>query len=424
MPTEPQQVNLYLIIWRWHFYAGLFVAPVLIVAAISGALLIFREDLERLLYPHTLFVTPSSERVSYDRQLAAAQAFMPEATAVGCGIDANPFRATAVYLRIESGGRVVYVDPYQGQVLGDETELKFFRNVLALHRKLFLGGFGSVIVELMTCWTIVLLLSGAYLWWPRKGRHVWGVWLPRLRSHPQAVVRDLHAVCGPYVWCVALAITCTGLVYSTLWGSAYSLAARISDGSNSWWRPTSHSPAQGSTLTIDEIVAIARQNLPGASLTITLPSDREAAIVVRGNWNTCPTSQRVLCLDRATGEVLQDRSNRDLGILEWWRTLNYPLHVGSVLGTPTKVIWLFACLALIVLPVTGVWMWWQRRPPGQTGLPLKPMQPVPRWLLGIIITLSILLPMFGLSVAAIILGERAVRRAMAARAARDGARSD
>ncbi len=81
-----------------------------------------------------------------------------------------------------------------------------------------------------------------------------------------------------------------------------------------------------------------------------------------------PRSQVVLVLDHSTGEVLNRQSSDQYQPLRWWRTTwNYPLHVGSVLGTPTKVIWLVTCLVLASLPVTGLWMWWKRRPEGRTG---------------------------------------------------------
>jgi hypothetical protein len=38
--------SLYRIIWRWHFYAGVLIAPVLPVVAVTGALYIFRQEIE------------------------------------------------------------------------------------------------------------------------------------------------------------------------------------------------------------------------------------------------------------------------------------------------------------------------------------------------------------------------------------------
>lgn len=75
-----------------------------------------------------------------------------------------------------------------------------------------------------------------------------------------------------------------------------------------------------------------------------------------------------------------------------------PLHVGSVLGTPTKVLWLVACVVLAGLPVTGLWMWWKRRPDVR----------VPWWLVVAIALLGVVLPAVGVGVVLILLGEAVV----------------
>jgi len=80
-----------------------------------------------------------------------------------------------------------------------------------------------------------------------------------------------------------------------------------------------------------------------------------------------------------------------------------------VLGTPTKIVWLIACLVLVALPVTGLWMWWTRRPAGRTGLPRRPDVRVPWPLIGGIALLGGLLPVVGASILLILLGEWIVR---------------
>jgi uncharacterized iron-regulated membrane protein len=102
------------------------------------------------------------------------------------------------------------------------------------------------------------------------------------------------------------------------------------------------------------------------------------------------------------------RDNRQYPALGWWTTWNYPLHVGSVLGWWTKVPWLIACLGLMLLPLTGAWMWWQRRPRGQSGFPRRPVARIPRVLAVAIVALALVLPVLGLSIAAILLGEKLV----------------
>ena len=167
--------RLYRIVWRWHFYAGMIIAPALIVVAATGALYIFKDELEAVIYPGVTYVEPAAERTSYEQQIAAVRAAVPATSQIFLlQVFTNPKRATSMAF---FGGKAqyVYVDQYRGHYLGAIEKGGFFDIVLKLHRTLFLGTTGRIIVELTTCWTIVLAATGIFLWWPHKANQVWGV---------------------------------------------------------------------------------------------------------------------------------------------------------------------------------------------------------------------------------------------------------
>lgn len=406
--TRPQP-SPYRIVWRWHFYAGVLVAPVLFVVALTGAIYVFKDELERVMYPNTMFVTPRTESAPLERQIAVVEAAYPGSKADTIEVETDPTKATSVRIR---GGAIrpqrVYVNPHTGAVQGAIGDDSFFRVVLDIHRRLFIGTTGRVIVELVTGWTIVLLLTGLYLWLPRRAS-LRGVLVPRLRAKSYTVLRDLHAVAGAILLPVAITITLTGLVYSLVWGSGYTYASSTPAAVHkSVSKPTA--PA----LSLDKAVAIARAEYPEATFVdVKLATKPDEAIVARAKLSESngPRSQVVLALDRSTGAVLDHQTSENYAALRWWRTAwNYPLHVGSVLGTPTKVVWLIACLVLAALPVTGLWMWWKRRPEGRTGFPRHPDRAVPLWLLGGIVLLGAFLPLVGASILLILGGEWLVNR--------------
>jgi uncharacterized iron-regulated membrane protein len=79
-----------------------------------------------------------------------------------------------------------------------------------------------------------------------------------------------------------------------------------------------------------------------------------------------------------------------------------------------QFIMLGGCIAIWVLSISGAVMWWKRRPPnlrkGRLGAP--PVPPDPRLraaVLGIVLPLSILYPLTGLSLVVALLLDRAVR---------------
>lgn len=407
---EPLPETLHRVIWRWHFYAGLIIAPVLLVIAATGATYIFKDELEPLIYPQLMTVIPLDRRIPYDDQLASVRAsFGDEFRVMQVEVPANPKCSVAILGVAGKEFRRLHFNPYSGELLGELGKNNLFSVVLRLHRSLFAGTTGRIITELTTCWTIILLVSGLYLWWPRKRWRLWGVFLPRLWRHPYVILRDLHAVCGFFVLAVAPLIAGTGLLYTYIWGSGYGYAAVKSGAYDIFLHPPqSRSAAEAPRLSVDAVVTIAAGVMPGRTLTVRMPSTPEGAYVVFGNSPRGPSSDGVVVIDHATGEVLMHRANRDYPTLSWWATWNYPLHVGSILGLPTKILWLVACLILMLLPITGVWMWWKRRPSGRTGFPRRPEIPVPRFLVFGIIALGVVLPALGLSIVAILAGEKAV----------------
>lgn len=402
--------SLYRVFWRWHFYAGILVTPVLLVVAITGGLYVFKDELEGILYRSSLYVEPGSARVPIEEQIAATKANLPEGYRIASvSVWADPTRSTEVFCLAKGQPfRQVYVDPYSGAIRGELSGDGLFRTVLKLHRTLFLGTTGRVVVELTTGWAILLLVTGLYLWWPRKGS-VAGVLYPRLLAKPYVVLRDLHTVAGFYLLPVAILIALTGLLYTLVWGSGFHLAAEKA-GAFERTPLKSVSPPDAKPLTFDAAFDIARARYPNAKvLTLSVPAKPDAALEFFAAGTTGPSLQGTFALDHSTGEVLSDVPAERQPALRQWSNWNYPLHVGSVLGTSTKVIWLSACLVLVALPVTGVWMWWKRRPKGQTGFPRRPEVRVSRWLVGLIALLGVLLPVVGVSMIVILLGEWGMR---------------
>jgi uncharacterized iron-regulated membrane protein len=359
-----------------------------------------------------MFCAASEGQASYDAQLEAARAALPDGyTVTGMAIRHDPARATGFVALSDDGGfERIYVDHHTGRVLGRLGDYDFFAVVLRIHRSLFVGTTGRIIVELVTCWTIVLLVSGAYLWWPRNGR-VWGVWLPRLGAKPYAVLRDLHAVAGFYLLPIAIAIALTGLLYTFVWGSGYFLAVRKTSDFAALFEGRSTSNPSLPAVSLDSVAATARRHLTEGSVLIQLPHTPDGAFMCTYWGDDRPTGQTSLVIDRGSGEVLRSTRTAELPALAWWSRWNYAVHVGSLLGLATKVIWLLTCIVLAALPITGVWMWWKRRPKGRLGLPRRVRARLPLGLVAAILAGAVFLPVAGLSLVAILMVDAIVARA-------------
>jgi len=172
----------------------------------------------------------------------------------------------------------------------------------------------------------------------------------------------------------------------------------------------SKSAPEAKDLSMDRIVEIAQQRMPGNNLTFWFPRAPNAVYLVTANNDRGPQVNEMLFIDRATGEILEDRYNSQTKIMYRLGSWNYPLHVGTIWGLPSKILWLVTCIILMTLPVTGVWMWWQRRPTGRLRLPRRIDARRPCWLVATVTATSILLPALGLSVVVLLLGEWLVSR--------------
>jgi len=409
----PGRGSLVRVVRRWHFYAGVVITPVLITLAVTGGLYVFKDEIEHALNAGVVFVPSGEARQPLDAQIRAARAGLPDGyRPTGLEYNADPCRSTVVTFQApRQPTRRVCVNPYTDEVLGEPGENHFFPTVLAIHRNMFLGTTGRIVVELATCWSIVLLLTGLYLWWPRRREKVRGVWLPRLRAKPYAVLRDLHALAGAYLLPVALTVVATGLLYTLVWGAGYRYAGRTTGAFATFTDfPKSTGPAGAKPLPVEDAVATARDLYPGRSFSVTLPRRATDSYVFFVRGPSGPVTKGVLVLHRVTGEVLSNRPAAEFPIVAWLATWNYSLHVGTPLGLATKVLWLIAVLVLAALPVTGLWMWWQRRPRGRLGLPRRPALRLPWWVVGCVLALAAVLPLFGASVVVVLAGEWLVRR--------------
>src|ERR1700761_5425343 len=148
--TASSGAAAYRTLWRWHFYAAIFVMPLLVVLAITGTIYCFQPQIEPLLYPGRLVVEPAATpRLSEDALLARATAAMPPGSrALRASIDTDP-RRSAEFVFAPPGGdkQSVYLNPYNGAMLGTlSVDHRFMQIDRMIHRKLLLGKPGELVM--------------------------------------------------------------------------------------------------------------------------------------------------------------------------------------------------------------------------------------------------------------------------------------
>ncbi|MCU9953098.1 PepSY domain-containing protein [Burkholderia sp. BKH01] len=458
----------YRTLWRWHFYAGLFVMPFLVILAITGTLYCFQPQIEPLLYPHRLVVEPrATPKLDPDALLARARTAMPAgATPVSVQVSSAPDRSAEYVFRLRDGSREsVYVNPYDGSVLGTlSVERRFMQVDRMLHRKLLLGETGELLMELAACWTFVMIGTGIALWWPRGAARVGRALRPDLSLRGRPLWKSIHATAGIWLAAGTVAFILTGLPWSGSWGKNFkALAATVNLGApeGAWggapvrstrpgvaaapahaqaaaasghhhesgdsmpgmvmddlplpqtpWAvgnvPVPHSPSAPTPapLPLARAIAIVAGLGVTSGYTLALPSGADG-VFTASYFPADPKAERTIYIDQYSGAVLKDIRYDDYGAVSQAVSYGTSLHMGRYFGLANQIVCAVLSLGLAAMAVTGAVMWWKRRPAGKLGAPSRERgtPPMRGWIAGLVL-LGIVFPLMGMTIVAVWLIDR------------------
>ena len=428
--------DVYRAVWRWHFYAGLLVLPFMIMLAVTGALYLFRDGIDSYVHADLKRIeTRQGVRLAPSALVAAALDAQP-GTAIKYTDPPADDLSTEITVQTPEGRTAVYLDQYSGRVLGTLPD----RGTLAwtiryLHSLRYFGPTARSLIEIVGGFTILLVATGIYLWWPRGQRG--GV--VSLRGVPGRRIwwRDLHAVSGIFTGGFIVFLTVTGMPWSQHWGGkvnewangrnfGYPAGLRVDVpmsgqklggiAKTAWSLeqaqiPESDAPAAGMRpIGLDRAVAAFESRGLHRGYSVALPKDAQG--VYSGSvYPDDLRQQRVVHLDQYSGKALIDMSYGDYGplgrALEW----GINTHMGQTFGLTNQLVLVAVCIGIVMLAVSAGVMWWKRRPAGRLGIP--PMPSDRKVLVGLLILLGIggaLFPLTGATLLVMILLDLAVQR--------------
>jgi uncharacterized iron-regulated membrane protein len=430
---------LYRLIWRWHFYAGLFAAPILVLLAITGGLYLFEREIDRLLHHDAVAVMPGVVDTPLALQQKAVLAAYPGATIGRYAAPVAPDRAAEWGITTAAGeGMAVFVDPTNAKVTGAVPDSARLTSILsALHCEIMIGKSGDLIVELAASWGFVLLVSGMFLWWPRKTR-VAGTVLPRVKARGRALIRDLHAVPALWIAPIIAFLILTGLPWSGFWGdnlarlgTVEALAPALSPTPNFSPAPdapphhpeiqaeaANHHPfadelpwavrhaampsathaAMPGGFDADALQALAAaRGMDGAGLRIFFP--QSAGDVFTASYIPDQAqSQRTLHVDPATGKILADIGWQQYSPLGKAVEFGVMVHLGRQFGLANQIVLAVICAGFVAIIGFGLYAWWLRRPARRLGAPPVTGGYRATWpVVAIAVVLGVLFPLVGLS---------------------------
>lgn len=347
-----------------HRWIGLAFGLLLIVQALTGAAILFREELNRAIHADALTVVPRGPAMPVQRMLDMVRAAHGDAPVARIEYPTTADEAFLFRLELGDGShrRMVAVDPYRGVVtrdgeLGDWPIEWLFE----LHHELLAGDTGAMLVGIGGIALLFLALTGPFLWWPGRGGMKRGFSVT-FQGGGYRGARDLHRV-GGVVFALLLAVSAfTGIVM--VWKAPLQPVINLVV-------PTVAKPSvkvkergDAALLPLDRVVAAAVDRYGGARVrNVRFPggTGRVVTVFLEADDHPRPRASNQIWLDgytaRPLGTYEAAANPPGNGFIDWM----LPIHSGEFLGTPGRWLFLFEALALAGFGLTGFWMWIARR---------------------------------------------------------------
>jgi uncharacterized iron-regulated membrane protein len=435
--------RFYLAAWRWHFYAGLFVLPFLTILAVTGMMMMYigyfdGRDGEKITVP----VQQGAIPLSISDQSDAALNNLPDGTIVEW-LKGRTAESGSVF-RVNADGvqSMVAVDPYTGDIVDSWTRRQGWYDFAdGIHSELLLGTTGDRILEIAAGFAIVLIITGVYLWWPRN-QPIARAFIPDFREKGRALWKSLHSSIGIWISAVLLLFLVSGMAWTGIWGSKLVQAwntfpaekwnnVPLSDDTHAamnhgpvgevpWALEQTRMPASGSDagvvgiapgvpVTIDSVAKLADASGFNARYRVAYPKGEKGVWTINQDTMSAdaedPFSDRTVHVDQYTGRVLANVAFSDYSLAGKAMAVGIPLHMGLT-GLWNLVLNTIVCLSVIFLSVSGLVMWWLRRPKGSILRVFAPKTPddLPHWRGAMILMLfvSLAFPLVGITLVTVL----------------------
>jgi uncharacterized iron-regulated membrane protein len=361
-----------------HLWLAVPAGLIITVICLTGAILVFEEELLHLRFPDRYFVAKEyvGEPLPLHELIPIVNAQLDTNSVANVRIWADQQRTYAFGLK--NGFRTTaYANPYTGEVTGVHVLREtFFFKMMALHRWLMDGTrtWGKQIVGVSTVLFIVILISGIIIWIPKNKKALKAHLSVQFKMGFKRFWRDLHISVGMYVSIFLLLSALTGLMWSyegyrnqvvRLFGAEVQVqgghggqrsGGHSSQGGQGQGREVRNTPNALDVTHWQSVVAtLVNQNQGFQNLRI---QDGSASVLTKDAPHGRATDQYQF--NTETGEIAASKlyaQTHDAGKIMGWV---YALHVGDYWGVVGKILAFLASLIGASLPLTGYYMWYVR----------------------------------------------------------------
>lgn len=357
------------IISKIHFWLGLICAPVLIFVCLTGSVIVFADEIMNISAGDAKYVPEvKASKIPTEQLLKKLNGKFPKRKKpyyIVTYKDSTRSVRCNMYSK-KKGLRMVYVDPYTGEVLKDDGTINFFYITAHLHNSLMLRKTGEWIIDISVLIFLILIISGIILWWPKswQKKHRNAAFKIKLNATWKRLNRDLHIVLGFYASAVLLVLCTTGLIIAFKPFSAFTQNTFGGDPDHSWKKelPKLNSLAPQSYPLNDAIYDALKKHPEKDELQVyTYLLDKEGYYSFTASDHIglkSAYSPEYNIINRYSGKEinLPDKAIKTERI----ENMFWSIHMGTYWGIIGKIIVFLGGLIGTSLPVTGIYIWWNR----------------------------------------------------------------
>jgi len=370
-----------------HLYLSLGFGLLLVLSGLTGAALVWVEELDAALNPALLRVagrteSPAPPGMVAERVLARLSA---DPLYGRPGQLALPHAADGVVVasyrppKGERGAldmtvtRQVMVDPVTLAVLGERNDGEFgltrpllMSTLFHVHRYLFAGDVGKFVMGLAGLSLFLIGAIGIALWWPKatwralvKSFTVGGHW-KSLKFH-----FSLHRSAGMISAPILLMLGFSGMYFNLPEWIRPAVASVATVTPTEKLRNTPVRGPRGEPIMISEAIEVAQAVNPAGRITrVALPTDKKTPYEIRmrqpGEVRQGTGSTRIT-VDAYTGALLRVRNPLAAPAGDTFLNWQFPLHTGEAFGLAGRIVIAIAGVLPLGFMITGLVLWLGRR---------------------------------------------------------------
>ncbi|MDP3229425.1 MAG: PepSY-associated TM helix domain-containing protein [Acidovorax sp.] len=393
----------------FHRWAGLTLTGFLLLAGLTGALLVWYEELDAWVSPHLLRAAPPAPGAPMLDPLVLrqkVQAQYPGAYAAMAPLQQIPSHAAVMRLFAlpasaagpfqEPPNDQVFVNPYTGEMLGERKWGDITQGVknlmpfiYRLHYSLALEKAGETLLGIVALLWTVDCFAGAWLTLPAPKRNKvawqarpwllrwWPSWKLRWRQDSYKLNFDLHRAGGLWVWAMLFVLAWSSVAFN-LHQEVYDPVMRtlFAHQRDEQGQAQSLQPSRAPALdwaaarkTGQKLMA-EQARLHGFSIIEETLMVHDPARGQHGIWRYQVRSSRDIrdrwgstqvIFDADTGELLHIWLPTGAAAGDTIRTWLTSLHMAALWGTPFRLFMTGMGVAVVLLSATGLVIWMRKR---------------------------------------------------------------